>query len=864
MTAGNFRNVLMLGTAIAGIAVAAPALAQEASATDAGEIIVTARRTEERLQDVPISMTVYNQEQLQQRNIAIASDLGTYTPSLTVDQRFGPEKSTYAIRGFVQEGPTAPTVGVYFADVVGVRSAGGTTSGNSVGAGSFTDLQNVQVLKGPQGTLFGRNTTGGAVLLVPTKPTDNLEGYVEGTYGNYDQKRVQAAFNAPLSDTFRIRLATDINRRDGYMKNRSGIGPKDYNDINYDYFRLSIVADLTDTLENYTIAHYSDSSTNGYASHYAVCDRNALSPLEGGSLTRYATATAACDQIDRQTARGDGPYDVEVGNPNPNIHLRTWQIINTTTWQASDTLKVKNILSYGEFREDAAFQLYSDNFFVSDELFQAGQILSAIDPRISIAPAGTHFDYVKLAKQPGYDASTQSSFTEELQLQGNSPDGKLNYVVGGYLEFSRPMGWNQQRTGIFGDCPDPGTLDCTTPLGFALVAQSRTRYKFDNHGVFAQGTYNFTDQLALTLGGRWTFDKIVGDTESVRYTLANFPGLGVLPASISCNDTVNHPGVNIALPVVYPGLGQVSGGDGSLDVTKCHTQIVNKSNKPTWLIDIDYKPTPDILLYAKYSRGYRQGGINFTNPGLETWTPEKVDAYEIGAKTSFRMGSVKGYFNAAAFYNDFTDQQVFASLVPKPEFEQLLSGGNGIINAGKTTLKGIEVDASATFFDTLNLSVGYTYLDTKIKELVVPALPDNAPWLDPIPRSAVGDPLTLSPKHRLSVSGSVKLPVPEKVGDVSFGATYVYTSEQFTDTSIIRETGIQELGRIEPTNLVNLNLDWKRMFGSPFDLALFATNVTKEVYVVSNGGSFTSSGIGDRMYGAPRMYGLRLKYSFGQ
>ncbi|WP_156840183.1 TonB-dependent receptor [Novosphingobium aquimarinum] len=840
MLARGLKTGRLVGVALTGItAFATPAAAQQT--VDIDDIIVTARRTEERLQDVPIAITVYNQKQLQQRNIAVASDLATYAPALTVDQRFGPEKAAFAIRGFVQEGPTAPTVGVYFADAVGVRAAGGTTSGNTVGAGSFTDLQNVQVLKGPTGTLFGRNTTGGAVLLVPQKPTYDLGGYVEGTYGNYGQKRVQAAFNAPLSDTFRIRLATDINRRDGYMKNRAGVGPDAYNDIHYDYVRFSMVADLTPRLENYTIATYSNSKTNGYASRYIACDRNA-SPV---NFIRFATATAACDQIDRQAARGDGPYDVEVSALDPEIHLRTWQIINTTTWQASDTLTVKNIASYGEFAEDAAFQLFSDNFFISDKL--------AALPIPGLAPAGTPFGYIQLDAQPGYNAADQSAITEELQIRFRSADGTFNGVLGGYLEFARPLGWNQQRTGVFADCDDPGTLDCTTPLGFGVISQSRTKFDFDNHGIFAQGTVNFTDRLALTLGGRWTFDKIVGRSESANYTLVTIPGLGVVPVSITCNDPLTNPNVNIAaLPF----------GDGSGDLGQCRTRIANTSNAPTWLIDLDFKPTPDVLLYAKYARGYRQGGINFTVPGIETWDPEKVDAFEIGAKASFRGGRFNGYLDVAAFYNDFTDQQVFAQAIPKPEFQRLLVGGNAIINAGSTTLKGIEVDASVTAIDIFTVSAGYAYLDTKIKNLTIPELAPDAPFLDPIPRGAVGDPLLLSPKHRLTLTGRVALPVPDEFGDIGFGATYTYTSEQFNDTTVIG-TPLETVGRIAPSHLLNLNFDWTRVFDSPFDVSLFATNVTNELVEVSNGRGYASSGIADKVYGPPRMVGVRLKFNFG-
>jgi iron complex outermembrane receptor protein len=211
------RSTLHVAIAFA-LSMSTDANAQDASSISVEEIIVTARRVEESLQDVPISMTVLDPQQIANRNIVVASDLATYTPSLSVNQRYGPEKSTFAIRGFNQDQSTAPTVGVYFSDVVGVRAQGGTTSGNTVGAGSFTDLQNVQVLKGPQGTLFGRNTTGGAVLLVPQKPTDSFGGYVEGTGGDYDLMRAQAALNIPIAETFRIRLAVDANEREGYEK----------------------------------------------------------------------------------------------------------------------------------------------------------------------------------------------------------------------------------------------------------------------------------------------------------------------------------------------------------------------------------------------------------------------------------------------------------------------------------------------------------------------------------------------------------------------------------------------------------------------------------------------------------------------
>ena len=853
MRASIWKIGLGSGVAVASLATSMPAFAQDP------DIVVTARRTEERLQDVPISITVFSQDQLEKRNVVVASDLATYTPSLSVNTRYGPEKATFAIRGFNQDAAAAPTVGVYFADVVGVRAQGGTASGSTVGAGSFTDLQNVQVLKGPQGTLFGRNTTGGAILLVPQRPTDTLGGYVEGTYGNYDQKRVQAALNVPLAETFKVRLAVDRNKRDGYMRNRSGVGPDAYNDVDYFYARLGVLAELTPELENYTVATYSRSDTYGYANRYESCDRNPASPFaidpatgQRGNLPRYYTALAACDQLDRQAARGDGRLDVDVRNPDPGIKLNLWQVINTTTWQASDNITIKNILSYGEYRERAAFNLYSDNFYVPNT-----PITQALAANGGPAP-GSPFTYIRLANQPGYDAAAGSTTVEELQLQGRSSDGKLNYVIGGYLEFSRPLGWNQQRTGIYGNCIDPGTLNCRggvplvpVPAGAlfpgspaltlpgAIISESRTRLSFNNHGVFAQGTYNFTDQFALTLGGRWTFDRIAGYAESNRYTFGTLPaalGGATIPFQRACNDNLNHPDVNLL----------TNGGN----VAACGTRIVQKTNKPTWLVNFDFKPTSDWLLYAKYARGYRQGAVNFTNPGLETVGPEKLDSFEIGSKLTFR-GSVPGYLNLAAFYNDFSDQQIFGALVAKPDSG--LSGGAALINAGKSTIKGIEADAGITAFEVLRLSANYTYLDTELKELVPPVLSPDSPFEQIIPRGEIGGPLTYSPKHRLALSGDVMLPIPESAGELTFGAIYTYSSSQYVDGNV----------SIPSFSLLNLNLAFNNIGQSGLDIVGFATNVTNKKYRITSGGGYESSGIQDFAYGQPRMYGVRVRYSFG-
>lgn len=816
------KDASIISMALAMSASASAAQAQEASAKDAvaDDIIVTARRSEERLQDVPISITVFNQQQLAQRNITSPVELATYVPSLTTNQRFGAEKSSFVIRGFTQEAGTSPSVGVYFADVVAPRAMGGTTGGNGATPGTLFDLQNVQVLKGPQGTLFGRNTTGGAVLLVPQKPTDKIEGYVEGSTGNYGMWRGQAVVNIPLSDSFRLRAGIDRMQRDGYLRNHSGIGADDYNDVDYFAGRISVVADLTPELENYTVANYNHSFANGFSPRIKICDPVNRS---GG---RLFLAQPACDQIARQNARGDTLLDVENSNPDPYIRIRQWQIINTTTWRSSDRLTIKNIASYGEYRERASFSLAGENFksnFVGLPL---------------PLPSGVPFQYILLNPAGREDNASQSTFTEELQFQGRTRDGRLNWQAGAYLEVSNPLGFSSGYTGILLNCTSVVTLACTNPFGAGSVSYSSTKTWFNNKGLYAQGTYKLTDKLSLTAGMRYTWDKTRGLSENTRITLNS---TGARTGQF-CSDSLRFKtAAGSALPVTAK--------------SQCDFEVVAKSKRPTWLIDLDYRPVDDVMLYAKWARGYRQGGVVMSNIGLEGWGPEKVDAYEVGAKTSFR-GAASGYFNIAAFYNDFRDQQITANLIAKPTSG--LAGGSAIVNAGKSRIWGIEADASVTFLENFRIDAGYSYLNTKLLAIALPTLTPDSPFQTIIATATPGTELSFSPKNRVTLTGTYTLPLDKALGQVSLGVTYVHTDAQNATSA-----AASPLYRLAATDLVNLNLDWKEVAGLPVDFSAFATNVTNQIYAVGVGSQYTSGGFENVLVAPPRMYGLRLRYHFG-
>jgi iron complex outermembrane receptor protein len=801
-----------------------PLFAQDVSDPD---IIVTARRVEERLQDVPVSMTVFNQQQLANRNVVNAGDLATYTPSLTTNSRFGSESTSFALRGFTQEGPTSPSVGVYFADVVAPRAQGTVTSGNGAGPGAFFDLQNVQVLKGPQGTLFGRNTTGGAVLLVPQKPTGRFEGYVEGSIGDYDLRRIQTVVNVPVADTLRVRLGIDRQSRDGYLHNISGVGPGNFGDVNYTAARFSMDTDLTPDLENYFIASYTRSNTNGFYPKMFV-----VSNPYGYRAANYAAQIASTE--------GDY-YDVSNGNPYAHHRSRQWQLINTTTWQASDTIIVRNILSYAQFRLAEASNIYGDDGF------EPGSNPPAYHYAIGIIPGASG------------NTVAQSTFTEELQVQGRTPSGGLTYQFGAYLELSEPLGGFQAvHNAQFLRCIDIRTFQCddvrgrSTPNGtggnlegrVGSSSISQARYRFRNLGLYAQGTYKLTDSLGVTAGIRYTSDRTSGLGRGYK---ANFPAPN-MPV-FSCTNPV---------PLVQGG----TSAEILADPSRCDLRRRVSSNKPTWLIDIDYKPTEDILLYAKYVRGYRQGSVNVNSYGLETWGPEKVDTYEVGAKTSFH-GPVRGTFNIAAFYNDFSNQQIqvgtvactAAELITKPEQCPFLAVPTaGIANGGKSTIKGVEVDASITPFTGFTVDAGYAYLDTELKTITLPDAPVGFTALTAPP---TGGPLPLTPRHKYSLTASYTLPFAEGIGRIILAATFTHQ-----DSSFGSPNSAPRFQTLPPQDNLNLNLNWNGVAGRPIDLGLFVTNVTKErFYLMTLGQSF---GFDSYIANQPRMFGARLRYRFGQ
>ena len=806
------RNALCKAVVLATSAISAgttlPAVAQAQSSGSGSEalvleeVIVTARRRVEAAQDVPISMTVFNQDQLNDANIINAGDLATYTPSLQVNTRFGGDTTQFAIRGFSQELRTTASVGVYFAEVVAQRGANSSVSGDGAGPGDLFDLQNVQVLKGPQGTLFGRNTTGGAILLTPNRPTEELEGYVEGSLGDYDMWRGQGVINVPVTDNIRLRFGIDHQERDGYLDNISDIGPDNFADVDYTSWRASVVIDFTDSLENYTILKGAESENNGYPGSIFACN-----PDDPG----IGQLVCVPDLEERKAAGNDGFYDVYNFIPNPKSQQDQWQAINTTTWDISDNLTLKNIISYAELETNTRNAIYGTNW----NLF------------------GAFFIFQQVGLANNRPTTDQTTFVEEFQVQGTNFDDRLVWQAGLYYEKSEPDDDYGSQSPAFIDCdqlsiqaPQPASNSaedlanspwrCNGASSRGSLSSAPGGVTYENQAVYLQGTYDFNNHWSTTLGIRYTDDQTDG---KVTESIYKFPR-GELSPPNAVSTEVRQP--------------------------------EEDSSKVTWLAGVDYKPTDDTLLYAKYALGYRQGNVNLAGiEGLNTVGPEEVDSYEIGAKTAF-FGTVPGTFNIAAFYNDFTDQQIqYGYFAPSGV------GTTAVVNAGASTIWGIEIETAVQLFDGFVLSAGYTYLDTEVDEIVFPELPPGLPVEGFNASTAEGEPLSYSPENKLVLTASYDLPLDADLGDMNVSGTYIFTDEM---QAVSKETSI--FATLDDYYLINLNFNWRSIVGSPVDLSVFATNVTDEEYVTFLTGNWNTAGLESGQVGVPRMYGARIRYNF--
>jgi len=431
----------------------APA-AQVAEDNTLGDIVVTARRSNENLQRVPVAVTVLSGEALEKRRITSARDLQYTAPSLVVasDPLGGTTAPVLQLRGQAPPLGTDDTVVAYLRDVpVNSRAF----------AGGLFDLQSVQVLRGPQGTLFGKNSTGGAVIFTPRMADSKaVSGFLDGTVGNYSLFQLGGGVNVPLiADKLGVRFSGQITRQKGFVRNLSG---PDGADKHYEVARVSLVATPTDELRNETFFNYFHGRQHQNPLIARVYNRPLVQFLENIGAAAPGTAAAFQAEFDRQQQLGARTIDYSFGRNNDNNDV--YIITNTTSYDFGGTT-LKNIIGYYDQK-----------------------------PRVRLSQTSTNTPLVDVIQN-----KDQTSLSEELQLSGDT--GSLKWIVGGF--FSREKTRTFQNSWLSG----------------ALANRGVSHDRYISKALFAQGTYSLTNGLKFTAGLRHSWDKRAGVLD-----VGTFPG----------------------------------------------------------------------------------------------------------------------------------------------------------------------------------------------------------------------------------------------------------------------------------------------------------------------------------------------------
>ncbi|MDB5687607.1 MAG: hypothetical protein JWR77_2196 [Rhizorhabdus sp.] len=706
------------------------------------DIIVTARRTEERLQDVPISIIAISGEDLDRKVIRNLNDLPSVSPGLSVQNtavnRLNP---AFSIRGQGQGfGQVTPGVVAYFSEVPDFSNA-------------FFDLQSVQVLKGPQGTLFGRNTNGGAILFVPRKPTNEFDASMLVRIGNYQRRDLEFALGgAVVEDKVLVRVAGQYLKRDGFTRNlTTGRKNDDEDQIS---LRGSLVLAPTDWLENYTIGAYNRIDQNGTGVIFGEVRNN---PNVAAVFPAMQAALARQQALGIRTIadNGDGYTD-----------LHSQGLINRTTAQVGDHITLKNIFSYRR---------------------NSGSFANDLD--------GTTLLLLQLM-----NPSRSRVLTNETQAQATFV---IIEVTGGYYyeHTNIPLGLFFDSTQLIAGSP------------LRVIQETASTGK--DSAFYGEATVKPVDGMALTAGIRRSRSQSSGRSQQFLV----FPG-------------------NVRFPT-----GPVSTTGGKFAGTN-------------WNFAASYEFSPNLNVYGTARRGFRPGGSNLTAPSAEffSYAPETVQDYEIGVKSQFAMGEWHGRFNVAAFHDKYKNIQrnVIVTLPGKP-------AATITNNAADATIKGFDlettIDSPSRIFQ---LTVGYSYLKAHYGRYDGGTLGDLSDML-----------FQNAPKHQLTITPRVELPVPDGIGKISALANVYYIAKRTTD-AINRDIRGGAFPRIiEPAALLDaytkldLRLDWSGIMGGPISAGLFAKNVTKTVYKTGTNNQISGTfGFQSAIYGEPRTYGLELRADF--
>lgn len=819
---------------------AAPAFAQdqaqaEESTGGIAQIVVTAQKRAENVQDVPIAISAFSADALQERAVGSVASLSNISPNVTLDAGTPFSGSSAVLSAFIR-GIGAndfafnidPGVGVYLDGVYLARSVGANQD--------LPDVERIEVLKGPQGTLFGRNTIGGAISIVTHDPGDEFRFKGDVTTGRFGLLQTRGTVDVPLADGLGASVSFSTKNRDGYVKRVPFPGAENFASTSITrykaagYYNIGYGSEGGDNVWNLRGKLRYDNKSNmriTLSADYGNIDQSQLpntviatTPAVfagtyncaiqgvvvgdcgggppsfayiggiGGLNTIFDNPTVFGVNADADPNNNRLPYDnrfvskdidVSYANGNNYSKLKTYGGAGTIEFDLSDTVMVKSITAYRELHWNAGMDL-------------DGSPLNFLHTSFTM---------------------NQWQFSQELQLNGSAMDKKLNYVLGAYF-FKEAGDLHDYVTFAEGLLQVDGPNDLATK----------------NYAFFGQIDYRPVEQFGITIGGRYTkedktFEGFQSDANGLTYKILNQVGVpacaSINPISDACRIAAGFPNQGQPLRYYIAGTQRKSFNDFSPK------------------IGLQYHPNDDVMLYASWSKGYKTGGwttrLSNPLPTAPDFNEEKATTWEAGLKSTLLDRRLQ--VNAAAFLTNYKGIQL--------NFQQGVSPT--IQNAGDARIKGFEVEVVAAPTDgfLINASVGYTdaYYTAVLAGAQVAANPFQAgvfPGAD-LPKTPKWK-FNVSPRYELSMGGDARLVVL---------ADWTHTTSLWNDTerAFLLQRG--------PTDIVNGNITYKS--GNHWELTVGMTNITDERYLVTGqaqiaGGQFYGT------YSRPREWFARLGVDF--
>ncbi|MDM7957646.1 TonB-dependent receptor [Blastomonas sp.] len=669
-----------------------PAIAQDAAAGEAdtqpnsglAEIVVQARKVDENLQDVPVAITAFTGGDLVAQNVQKVQDLANFTPGLAIRPgQSTPSAITITLRGQVQTDILAtldPSVGTYVDGVYWARATGLN--------GGFLDIRSVQILKGPQGTLFGRNTTGGALLINSNDPDLNdFSGSLAATYGRFNEREGTAVLNVPiLEDRIALRLAGQISKRDGYTRNvvpatavsaiaanntvvRKGPFAGSPNGRKFDNrdrmnFRGKLLVKPTDTLSLLFSGEYFDMDERAPS-------REILLALPTFAATNPNYGVGSTAALFAGISSG-GPPPTSGANAAASTTLGR----NVLNGQAANLIANPRTTSNNEIPYVAA-RTYTANFIGTLETGW-GEIKLLTNWRRVSSFAGVDLEgsSFPIHFTEGQQRLTQKS--AELQFVGTAFNDRVDFAVGAFV--FQEDGFDQ-------------SISITVPALNPVTSQFYGLVDNDSIGVYGQATVRLTDSLAFTGGLRYSIDDKALESRSSNFNRTS----GLTTCALLIGSAPFNAG------------GQVGGP------AQCAFRRKDDFAGISYTAGLDYQIADDILVYAKTSRGFRSGGQNLRAPSAAAFIPfepEFADSHEIGLKSQFFDNRIR--FNIALYETTVKDIQRTTLISVPPIPPSTVPGAATILgNAGKSRFRGLEAEIQAVLFTGFRVSASGALVDPK-------------------------------------------------------------------------------------------------------------------------------------------------------